>query len=531
MAGAAGPYVNCAPRSEWIIAPDFGELFDLISNGTGSFALSGISVTETREERFDFVKPYYGSSGVKLWVLPGEENQVSSINGTKVCIMPGYYLSEALERDYGVVLVTENSAGEGLFGYELPSKALKDGLCEGVILDSGSPGPPGLVEDKALGEIEETPYGIMLAKGNQPLYDALSAGMISTVWGGEDSKLLQWRADSETKPNKFANLLVDSVTGFDIPGFDLDYGSSVVLTGPLAISNVTDVTIIMLDAKSSAANLVGNATLLESDSQWTGFDVEIAKTICASSYFNCVDILVTSKLDERLSLLDTVSNGISISNLSVEQARLNKHLFVQPYYLSSGCAVYVKDGSAAAAGASLPYLKGFTGTACVPEASACIAFLEQADVTMVVVGTVDDAYESVESGVCTGQVRDSGLAIDGYVQATRPELDSEEPLSMAVSGDLPASAYAALSAIVTELLAEREIQNFISNVPGGDKVPVNHLLDLVSASIGDFVVDGETIAAAIGGDDGAPGPEAPPDSASAMLWGAAVAVAAALVAL
>ena len=97
MAGAAGPYVNCAPRSEWIIAPDFGELFDLISNGTGSFALSGISVTETREERFDFVKPYYGSSGVKLWVLPGEENQVSSINGTKVCIMPGYYLSEALD--------------------------------------------------------------------------------------------------------------------------------------------------------------------------------------------------------------------------------------------------------------------------------------------------------------------------------------------------------------------------------------------------------------------------------------------------
>ena len=107
MAGAAGPYVNCAPRSEWIIAPDFGELFDLISNGTGSFALSGISVTETREERFDFVKPYYGSSGVKLWVLPGEENQVSSINGTKVCIMPGYYLSEALERDYGVVLASD----------------------------------------------------------------------------------------------------------------------------------------------------------------------------------------------------------------------------------------------------------------------------------------------------------------------------------------------------------------------------------------------------------------------------------------
>ena len=44
----AGPYVNCVPRSEWIIAGNFGEMFDLISNGTGSFALSGISVTEER---------------------------------------------------------------------------------------------------------------------------------------------------------------------------------------------------------------------------------------------------------------------------------------------------------------------------------------------------------------------------------------------------------------------------------------------------------------------------------------------------
>lgn len=531
----AGPYVNCVPRSEWIIAGNFGEMFDLISNGTGSFALSGISVTEEREKTFDFVKPYYGSSGVRLWVPPGNENQLSSIDGVKVCIMPGYYLSEAIERDFGAELVTENAEGEGLYRFALASKAVEDGLCEGFIVDAGAPDPPGLVADNVLGEIEQTPYGIMLTKENQALYDSLSAGMISTVWGGENSKLMQWRADTGIPPNKYVDLLVDSVTGFDIPGFELNYDTSVVLSGPLAIGNSTEVTIVLLDAKSSFSNLEGNATFLDPDSEWTGVDVEIAKAVCASELFDCVDIKVAADLDERLSLLDTVQNGISISDLSVDQERLNKYLFVQPFYLSSGAAVYVKDvaGSADAAPRTLQSFESFDGPVCVKKGSTWVGFLERANAIVVLMDTTDDLDAGVDSGECTGQARDSGIAIDGYVQTTRAALGSEEPISMAVSGDLPASAYAALSAIVTELLAEREIQKFISNVPSGDVVPANPLLDLVSASIGDFVVDEETIAAVVRGDGEAsgPDPDGAPDGASAMLWGASMAIMAALVAL
>ena len=64
-------------------------------------------------------------------------------------------------------------------------------------------------------------------------------------------------------------------------------------------------------------------------------------------------------------------------------------------------------------------------------------------------------------------------------------------------------------------------------------MPANPLLDLVSASIGDFVVDEETIAAVVRGDGEAsgPDPDGAPDGASAMLWGASMAIMAALVAL
>lgn len=466
---------------------------------------------------------------MRLWVPPGDENQRSSIKGMNVCIMPGYYLIEAIERDYGAKVVTENAEGEGLYSLESAFKAVEDGLCDGFIDDSGSVGPAGLVADKVLGEIEQTPYGIMLAKGNQALYDALSAGMISTVWNGENSKLLQWRADTGIPPNEYVNLLVDSVTRFDIPGVELDYGTSVVLAGSLAIANSTDVTIVLLDANTTLSNLKGNATFLESDSEWTGVDVEVAKTVCASEFFNCVDIKVAASLDERLSLLDTVPNGISISDLSVTQERLNKYLFVQPYYLSSGGAVYVKSGNADGTAASLPSFESFDGSVCVKNGSIWVDFLERANIVTVRVDTTDDLNAGVDSGMCIGQARDSGIVVGGYVQATRPAVGSEEPISMAVSGDLPASAYTALSAIVTELLAERKIQKFIANVPSelGDTVPSNPLLDLVSASIGDLVVDEETIAAARSdGEDSGVDPAS--DGASGMRWGASAALVAAL---
>mmetsp|Transcript_11903 Transcript_11903/g.33535 ORF Transcript_11903/g.33535 Transcript_11903/m.33535 type:complete len:611 (+) Transcript_11903:2099-3931(+) len=531
-AGAAGPFVNCVPRSDWIITDSFRELFEFVSNGTADFALSGISVTEEREKTFDFVKPYYGSSGVRLWVPPGDENQRSSIRGMKVCIMPDYYLIGALERDYGVEMVTTGVDGEGMYTFESVVKAVEDGLCEGYIVDSGSVGPPGMVVDEALGEIEQTPYGIMLAKGNQALYDSLSAGMVSTVWDGETSKLLQWRADDGIPPNKYANLLVDSVTGFDIPGVDFNYDTSSVLTGPLSISNVTtDVTIVLHDSQTSFSNLRGDATLLEPDSEWTGVDVEIAKAVCASEFLNCVDIKVAADLGERLSLLDTVPNSISISDISVTQERLNKYLFVQPYYLSSGAAVYVKAGSADEAPTSMPSFESFDGPVCVPNGSSWAVFLESANIPSVIVNTTEDALAGVDSGICIGVARDSGIVVDGYVQATKPAVGSEEPISMAVSSDLPAYAYTPLMAIVTELLAEREIQRFIANVPSGKMVPANPLLDLVSASIGDFVVDEKTIAAAREGGDETSGTDPAPNGASSMLWGSSMALVAALLAV
>ena len=506
---AGGPFVNCVPRSEWLITDSFPDVFELIKNGTGTFSASGISVTEERKKEFDFVQPYYESSGSAIWVRPGPENQFPSISGKTICSIPRYYANELLEEEYGAVVVTNDADGTPL-EYETLVAEVLSGRCDGA-LEHETVFSDSLAVLEGFGAIQELPMGIMMAKGNQALYDSLSAGMVSTAWSGNDSLLLQWEDDhySDTDNNKYTQLLVDSITGFDIPGFDLDYSTSIVLSGPLAISTTPiNVTIVLLDANTSFARLDGDANFLEPDSQWTGIDVDIGGTICASPYFNCVDVLVAKNLDERLSLLDTVSNGISISNLSVEQERLNKHLFVQPYYLSSGCAVYVKastdtgdvdvdvDASSMSSKSSmLPYLAGFTGSVCVPADSACVRFLEKAKVKTVIVDSIQDAFRGVENGNCTGQARDSGIAIDGYVQATRPDPESEEPISMAVSGDLPSSAYAALSATVTNLLAERKIQSFMEGVPGDKNIPPNPRLDLVSASIGEFVVDEATIAA------------------------------------
>ena len=531
---AGGPFVNCVPRSEWLITDSFPEVFELIKNGTGTFSASGISVTEERKKEFDFVQPYYGSSGSTIWVRPGPENQFKSvygfpnIGGKKICSYPRYYLNELLEEKYGAVVVTNDADGTPLTYGTLVAEVLS-GRCDGAIMEE-TVFFDDLVVLEGFGVIEELPMGIMMAKGNQALYDSLSAGMVSTAWSGNNSLLLQWEDDhfGDTYSNEYRQLLVDSITGFDIPGYDLDYSTSVVLSGPLAVSTTpTNVTIVLLNANTSFARLDGDSNFLEPGSQWTGVDVDIARSVCTSPYFNCVDVLVAKSLDERLSLLDTVSNGISISNLSVNQKRLNSHLFVQPYYLSSGCAVYVKAStdtgdvdvsSMSSKSSMLPHLAEFTGSVCVPSNSVCVGLLEKAKVKTVIVDTVEEGFRGVVNGTCTGQTRDSGIAIAGYVQATRPDPESEEPISMAVSGDLPSSAYAALSATVTNLLAERKIQSFIDSVPGDKNIPPNPRLDLVSASIGEFVVDEATIAAAMTGpetDEGLDG--AATDGAQALV--------------
>lgn len=155
-------------------------------------------------------------------------------------------------------------------------------------------------------------------------------------------------------------------------------------------------------------------------------------------------------------------------------------------------AVYVKGGETVA---DLPAFDDFQDKPiCVPEGSGYQKLLDSKGFNAVLVDNGDDAVTAAGEGkLCIGFVRDSGISVPGFTQGS--QAINEEPLGIFVSKDLPASAYSALSAIVSNLIANGTLQEILAEYP----VPSNPRLDLASKSLGEFVVNPDTPVALSGG--------------------------------
>jgi ABC-type amino acid transport substrate-binding protein len=237
------------------------------------------------------------------------------------------------------------------------------------------------------------------------------------------------------------------------------------------------------------ASLQGATTFLEDTSTWTGIEVEIGKAICNSPYFNCLDVLVTDNVSDRLSYLDQGLADISIGDISVTQDRVNNYSFVQPMYFSAGPAIYVEQSVDIQE--PQPRLQDYSNGK-----TLCTLYggpyndTEVPGATFVFYNTSSEAIDGVTSGECDGFLYDSNLSFEeaGLKQAAA-DMSAASPIGIAVAPNVPYSVYTALSALTVQLFDGYPDSDLIqwSKQYANGAYP-NPQLYTTSESISDFVL-------------------------------------------
>lgn len=454
------PILDCVPRSQWIVG-EFADIFQALENGTADFAIGLISRSAEREKLYNFVKPFYYSSAAVLYVL--DENSdltFESLKGKPVCAVEDYYLNKnnALRDVFGASSVVSLPTSKDAV------QKLKDGDCVAMV-----GGDVGRLYAQRLGlsvvgnRVSEEPIGIITSKNaSQELVDDLSFGLVSTMWAGEDSTILQYENETLTANGFPANdnllRLVYAITGMSTEnGFGLRWASTTPLFYGGESVNATgskfDVTLLMYQGSPlPLASLQGSESFLEDNSTWFGMEVDIAKAICTSPYFNCLDILVTDSVSDRLSYLDQGIATISIGDISVTQERLDNYSFVQPMYYSAGPAIYVNlSVTVEEPQPGLEYAEG--KTLCTLYGGAYNEQAEAKGATLVYYNTSTEAIQGISSGACDGFLYDSNVSFeeDGLTQASA-DMSGAFPIGIAVAGNIPYTVYSSLSTIVVDML-------------------------------------------------------------------------------
>lgn len=493
------PLVNCVPRDEWVVG-EFAEIFQAIENGTADFAIGLISRSDEREERYTFIKPFYYSSSAVLYVLPSVDGSsdltFESLRGKPVCAVQDYYLNRnnALRDVFGASRVVSLATSRDAV------QKLKDGECIAMVGgDVGRNYATSLGLSVVGNRVSEQPVGIITNKtASQDLIDDLTVGLVSTMWEGEKSKIL-WYENTTLVANGYPeneNLLksVYAITGVSTKnGFALTWEPTTpVFDGGEAVnaSGVANITILMFQGSPMPlASLQGATTFLEDTSTWTGIEVEIGKAICNSPYFNCLDVLITDNVSDRLSYLDQGLADISIGDISVTQDRVNNYSFVQPMYFSAGPAIYVEQSVDIQE--PQPRLQDYSNgkTLCTlyggPYNDA-----EVPGATFVFYNTSSEAIDGVTSGECDGFLYDSNLSFEeaGLKQAAA-DMSAASPIGIAVAPNVPYSVYTALSALTVQLFDGYPDSDLIqwSKQYANGAYP-NPQLYTTSESISDFVL-------------------------------------------
>lgn len=454
------PILDCVPRDAWFVGT-FEEVFKALENGTADFAMGSISRSEQREKLYTYVKPFYYSSAAVLYVL--DENSdltFETLRGKPVCAVQDYYLNKNnVLRD-----VFEVSNVVSLESTREAAEKLQNGECVAMV-----GGDVGRLYAQSVGlsvvgnRVSEEPIGIITRKdAPQELVDDLSFGLVSTMWSGNDSSILQYENDTLIANGYPANpnllKLVSGITGMSTEnGFELRWAATTpVFYGSESVNatgSAFDVTILMYQGSPlPLASLEGSETFLDKGSSWTGIEVEIGKAICNSPYFNCIEVLVTDDLTDRLSYLDQGIANISIGDISVTQERLDNYSFLQPMYYSAGPAIYVNI--------SVPVQEPQPGLEYADGKAICTlyggAYNDEAEAkgaTLVYYNTTGEAIQGISSGECDGLLYDSNVSFEeeGLTQASA-DMSGAFPIGIAVAGKVPYTVYSALSSIMVRLL-------------------------------------------------------------------------------
>lgn len=455
------PFLDCAPRDEWFVAPTFSQVFAAVENGTADFAISLISRSAEREALFDFIKPFYYSSGAALYVLDRSSDLTfDMLRGKRICAVEAYYLNanNILKDRFGISEVVSVATSKDA----VPK--LKDGDCDALIA-----GQVGKRYGESLGlyivgnTVSHEPIGILTAKNaSQDLKDDLSVGLVSMMWAGANSEILKYENETIVADgypdNENLQRLVAAITGFDTKnGFDLEWQPTTpVFSGSEGLGSSTPVHNITLllygGSPLPLASIQGNISFLEADSKWLGMEVEIGKAICSSPYFNCIDVLVTQNITDRLSYLDEGIADISIGDISVTQDRLNNYSFAQPMYYSAGPAIYVNESmSVQEPQPGLEYASG--KSLCTLSGGAYNDQAEAAGATLVYFESQEEAIQGVLNGACDGLLWDSNVSFqeEGLKQASA-DISAGYPIGIAISPNVEYSAYTAVSALMVNLL-------------------------------------------------------------------------------
>ena len=492
------PILDCVPREEWVVG-SFADVFKALENGTADFAMGSISRSDQREELYNFIKPFYYSASAVLYVLDDNSDLTfETLKGQSVCAVRDYYLNSnnALRDIYGASrVVSLNSSMEAV-------TALKSGDCVAMV-----GGDNGRLYAQKVGlsivgnGVSEQPLGIITRKGGpQELVDDLSFGLVSMMWEGNDSTILQYENDiliSNGYPgNENLQRLVSAVTGMSTEnGLALRWASTTpVFSGGESVNSTgapSDVTILMYQGSPlPLASLQGEKTFLEEGSTWSGMEVEIAKAICDSPYFNCLKVVVTDNLDDRLTYLDQGIANISLGDISVTQTRLDNFSFVQPMYYSAGPAIYVNQTvSVQEPQPGLEYAAG--KTLCTLNDSAYNSQAEAKGATLVYYNTSQAAIQGISSGECDGLLYDSNVSFqqEGLAQASA-DMSEAFPIGIAVAPDVPYEVYSAISSIMVNLLdgfPDSDINRWFNEYAAGSMQ--NPQVLTTSQSISDFVAE------------------------------------------
>eukprot|EP00890_Picochlorum_soloecismus_P003498 jgi/Picsp_1/4149/NSC_01658-R1_polar amino acid uptake family abc periplasmic substrate-binding protein len=519
------PIVDCAPREDWFVAPVFAQLLEAVENGTADFAMSLVSRSAEREAVYDYVKPFYYSSGAGLYVLDRDSNLTfQGLRGKSLCAAEGYYLSvnTVLKDRFGIRdVVSVPSSRDAI-------PLLQNGTCAAIVA-----GDVGRLYGESLGlyiagpSISQQPIGIITAKeAPKALKEDLSVGLVSAMWSGANSDILAFENEtivaSGYPANKNLERLVTAITGLDTKnGFELDWAPTTpVFGGSEGLESNTsafNVTLLMFSSSPlPLASIQGDASFLDENSEWIGMEVEIGKAICDSPYFNCENVLVTANITDRLSYLDQGLADISIGDISVTQDRLNNYSFVQPMYYSAGPGIYVSDSaSVQEPQPGLEYADG--KTLCTIEGSAYNEQAEAAGATLEYYGSQEEMVQGVLNGSCDGLLWDSNVSfeVDGLKQASA-DMSAAYPIGIAISPDSQYAVYTALSALMVDLLDNYPDSGMVlwSKEYAAGAYP-NPQLYASSESVSNFLLsDGVETA---GEPESAPEPESslPPESSTA----------------
>ena len=519
------PLVDCAPREDWFVAPVFAQLLEAVENGTADFAMSLVSRSAEREAVYDYVKPFYYSSGAGLYVLDRNSTLTfEGLGGKSLCAAEGYYLSAntVLKERFGikaVVLVPSSRDAIPL---------LRNGTCDAIVA-----GDVGKLYGESLGlsiagpSVSQQPVGIITAKdAPQALKDDLSVGLVSAMWSGANSDILAFENEtivaSGYSANKNLQRLVSAITGFSTKnGFELDWAPTTpVFSGPEGLESnesAFNVTLLMYGGSPlPLASIQGNASFLDENSEWNGMEVEIAKAICDSPYFNCENVIVTENITDRLLYLDQGLADISIGDISVTQDRLNNYSFVQPMYYSAGPAIYV--GESVSVQEPQPGLEYADGkTLCTLEGGAYNAEAEAAGATLEYYETQEEMIQAVLDGSCDGLLWDSNVSFeaDGLKQASA-DMSAGFPIGIAISPESQYGVYTALSALMVNLLDNYPDSDLVlwSKEYAAGAYP-NPQLYATSESVSNFLLADGTEAAEEPVSAPVPESTVPPDSTTA----------------